>query len=222
MGISDRRPDGDSRPLTPLRLKPGARGIVSLGKALPKIPKGREAFLNVHFRTRAKTSWAPKDHLVAWEQIPLTPAPRPPAKAASLPAEVVETAGTVTFASAAWQLTFDRQIGFLGSLVAEGKEWLHAGPRLQIWRAATDNDGIKLWDSQEGKALRVWRDAGLDKLQLRLETIEVVKTGGKGAPIAVRTVHRGLGTASCGPDTLPQYLLSGREHRFAYRVSILR
>jgi len=34
--------------------------------------------------------------------------------------------------------------------------------------------------------------------------------------------QRGVGTATCGPDTLPQYLLSGREHRFAYRVSILR
>ena len=29
-------------------------------------------------------------------------------------------------------------------------------------------------------------------------------------------VHRGLGTASCGPDTLPQYLLSQPDYRFSF------
>jgi beta-galactosidase len=31
--------------------------------------------------------------------------------------------------------------------------------------------------------------------------------------------HRGLGTASCGPDTLPQYRLGAGEYRFAYRLT---
>ena len=34
--------------------------------------------------------------------------------------------------------------------------------------------------------------------------------------------HRGLGTASCGPDVLPQYRLTAGRHRFAYRLSLLR
>ena len=29
---------------------------------------------------------------------------------------------------------------------------------------------------------------------------------------------RGLGTASCGPDTLPQYRIPAGTHRFAYRL----
>jgi beta-galactosidase len=32
--------------------------------------------------------------------------------------------------------------------------------------------------------------------------------------------HRGLGTASCGPDVLPQYRLSAGRYRFAYRLSV--
>lgn len=32
--------------------------------------------------------------------------------------------------------------------------------------------------------------------------------------------HRGLGTASCGPDTLPQYRLTPGEYRFAYRLAL--
>ena len=34
--------------------------------------------------------------------------------------------------------------------------------------------------------------------------------------------HRGLGTASCGPDVLPQYRIGAGTHRFAYRLTLLR
>jgi len=34
--------------------------------------------------------------------------------------------------------------------------------------------------------------------------------------------HRGLGTASCGPDVLPQYRIQPGAYRFAYRVSCRR
>ena len=33
--------------------------------------------------------------------------------------------------------------------------------------------------------------------------------------------QRGLGTASCGPDTLAQYCLLEKEYRFAYRLALL-
>ena len=33
--------------------------------------------------------------------------------------------------------------------------------------------------------------------------------------------HRGLGTASCGPDVLPQYRLTAGRYRFAYRLSLV-
>ena len=31
--------------------------------------------------------------------------------------------------------------------------------------------------------------------------------------------HRGLGTASCGPDTLERYQLRDHDYRFTYRIS---
>jgi len=40
------------------------------------------------------------------------------------------------------------------------------GPRLQVWRGATDNDGIKGWTGQATKALGRWREAGLPDLVL--------------------------------------------------------
>ncbi len=34
--------------------------------------------------------------------------------------------------------------------------------------------------------------------------------------------QRGLGTGSCGPDTLPRYRIRSGVHRFAYRISGVR
>ena len=34
--------------------------------------------------------------------------------------------------------------------------------------------------------------------------------------VHVDAAHRGLGTASCGPDTLPEYLLGPGEYRWSY------
>ena len=37
--------------------------------------------------------------------------------------------------------------------------------------------------------------------------------------VCVDAAHRGLGTASCGPDVLPRYLLPAGRYDFAYRIS---
>jgi beta-galactosidase len=107
--------------------------------------------------------------------------------------QVERATGQLTLAAAPWKLGFDPKTGFLNSLLAEGKEWIERGPRLQIWRAATDNDGIKLWTGQGTKALGRWREAGLDRLELRLKKIELVRQRGDSIAHAVRTVHSASG-----------------------------
>ena len=36
--------------------------------------------------------------------------------------------------------------------------------------------------------------------------------------IVLDAAHRGLGTASCGPDTLPRYLVRPGVHRWAWSI----
>ncbi len=48
---------------------------------------------------------------------------------------------------------------------------LARGPLLQLWRAAVDNDGLKLWTGQETKPLGRWRKLGLDRLKVRCESL---------------------------------------------------
>jgi beta-galactosidase len=177
--------------LPALAIQPEASGTVSLKRALPKIPTGAEAFLNVRFHTRRESAWATKNHLVAWDQIALSAAPRPPAPARPAKLAVEKTGEWLNLTAGPWRLAFDRQTGFLASLVAQDREWLHSGPRLQVWRAATDNDGIKLWTGQGDKPLGRWREAALDKVQLRLKSLEAVKS--RGVVTGVRTLHQASG-----------------------------
>lgn len=80
---------------------------------------------------------------------------------------------------------FSLDLGAGGGLVLRN----HAGilsahlPHPSIWRAATDNDGIKLWDGQDGKPLGRWLDHGLDAI--RSETQEIrTAAGPDGVPSA--------------------------------------
>ena len=147
-------------------LAPDAHRDVAIG--LGAIPaEARELHLNVSFDLARATSWAGVGHGVAAAQLalptPATKLKRSPKPATALPAVTVdETLGGVGLRAAGVEARFDRATGMLASLRRDGRELLARGPLLQLWRAATDNDGVKLWTGQGGKALGRWQKLGLD------------------------------------------------------------
>jgi beta-galactosidase len=54
--------------------------------------------------------------------------------------------------------------------------------------------------------------------ELAAATHDVDLTPGDLAIIHLDSAHRGLGTASCGPDTLPEYLVGTGEHRWSWSI----
>jgi beta-galactosidase len=160
--------------LPALTVKPGAKLRLSLNI---KPPKDKAAFINFRFTARQAAPWSPKGHLVAWEQIKLgNTAPLPKTR----PQKLTQSGGNLS--AGGWQLRFNEQNGLLESLATNGREWLAAGPHLQIWRAPTDNDGIKLWNGQDNKPLGRWLAHRLDQIQLRLKELTI-------GSASVRTVH---------------------------------
>jgi beta-galactosidase len=95
----------------------------------------------------------------------------------------------------------------------------------------TDTRWVEVRDSGAGKTGPGIRISGepllnfsashftADDLYKAIHTIDLVPRAE--TILNLDLAQRGVGSGSCGPDTLPQYLLSGREHRFAYRISIL-
>jgi beta-galactosidase len=125
--------------------------------ALPAVT--REAWLTVRAVLAADEPWAPAGHEVAWGQLPISPAPSATASPRSFPVagrETIELAPAV----------FDAATGIpsrLGELPLRG-------PRLDLWRAPTDND-----EGHHGpeQLAHVWRAHGLDRLRHRTLSVRL-------------------------------------------------
>ena len=134
---------------------------------------GAEYHLTLSFALASDTLWAPAGHEVAWAQFALpwkSPAAVTIARSAMPKLLIEESANTIAVRGADFSLTFDKVRALLGSwqyqnlpLLADG------GPRLNFWRATTDND--RMGPGEAGK----WRNDGLHWLQHRIDGVQVEK-----------------------------------------------
>jgi len=177
-------------------IRPGLKALATIRTGVETDALG-EWTLNLDFRTK-KATWAlPAGHLVAWDQLPLTKKPagnkvrRPTVSAPS----VASTEAAISVATGSSVFTFSKETGALESIQADQAEILASPLRLNLWRAATDNDGIKLWSGQDGKPLGRWIAAGYHHLRHRLESLSVSKPTGAGATIQMTELLSGEGKA---------------------------
>lgn len=167
---------------------------------LPKLtlPRGAEVHVNFRFHTAAATTWCAAGHEVAWQQLDV------PARAFGQARNVgkktassarPELAATATgWHVVAGNLTFevDRDRGELRNVCRNGSPIITRGPQLNLWRAATDNDGLKLfkelgWGVQ--RALISWTAAGYDRMELTESRVKVAE--GRAA-VAIAIAQRWL------------------------------
>ena len=93
-----------------------------------------------------------------------------------------------------FELGFSEASSRLEGFRCGGDDILVSGPQLQIWRAATDNDGIKGWSGQGNKPLGRWLDAGIPNTVIKPEPIRVSRTESGG--VRVECGHVAACTAS--------------------------
>ncbi len=141
-----------------------------------------ERFVTFRFFLRRATGWAPAGYEVAWEQLALPS--RGPSRVRSVSrAKPVEMRGAITLESAVTHAVVDTATGTLAELAGVGgPNVLQAGPVLQLWRAATDNDGLRLLPDRSRGVLARWLALGLDRIEHRLESIRT-------SPGTVEVVH---------------------------------
>ncbi|HEY2658899.1 MAG TPA: glycoside hydrolase family 2 TIM barrel-domain containing protein [Caulobacteraceae bacterium] len=179
--------------LPPLSTSPGGREIIVIDLPRPTVEPGQQAYLMLRLALAEATAYAPAGHEAAWVQLPVDlpiAAAERPAPHRAYPALVVrETSDAIGVTGQEFEVEFSKSAG-LKSLTWRNHPILIAGPRLQVWRAATDNDGIKGWSGQKRKPLGRWREAGLDALVLAPATLEISRDG-KDVLVAVRQVAAG-------------------------------
>ncbi|MEV4993522.1 glycoside hydrolase family 2 TIM barrel-domain containing protein [Streptomyces niveus] len=159
-------------------------------------PTGAESWLTVRASLAADTAWAPAGHLVAWGQLPVTrPVPAAPAAGATL-----DTTGTAPRLGPGVFDPLTGRLTALGGLPVEG-------PRLDLWRAPTDNDR----GSDDPEETR-WRAAGLHRLQHQLLGTERL-----GGTLVVRTR---VAPPGLGFGMRADYQWSGDAHRLRLRLEV--
>ncbi len=165
--------------LTLPEIPPGGAADVALPYSLPL---SGDAWLNLTWTLAADQPWAARGHEVAWAQfmLPTPPASAPTLKLDTLPTlTVAETGGNWDIIGDDFRLTFSAHRGLLMDWTYQGTPLLASGPRLNIWRAPTDND-VHLAGE--------WRKAGLDRLVSRTDSV----TWERLAPSAVRVEARAV------------------------------
>jgi len=180
-----------------LDLEPGEVRDFVLDLKAPELTTGQECWLMLKFRTRTRLPWAPRGHEVAWEQL-AWPTRAPRRRAASrvrrdTSVEVDQHGDLVTLRSLRTAATFDFAAGELASLRTTGREereLIEAGPRLHLWRAPTDNDGVKTLGWIHGKALERWIDWELEEPDFRLVRARRVRPRDGGAVLSFEHVTR--------------------------------
>ncbi len=152
-----------------------------------------EFLLTVTITYAGETPWAEAGHTVSTGQfeLPDSGEPRMPS-VGSGPLTCETTDGGIVVTGPEFEARFDDTTGVLDTLTYHGKQLLEAGPRVDLWRAPTDNDrGLPLDRtllsrltelSERGATLepgafrtigfeQLWREHGLDSLQFRTDDV---------------------------------------------------
>lgn len=157
-------------------LKIAAQKSEKLKLKLPgvKVNPGEEVFLNFRFTAAAATPWCKAGHEVAWDQVAVPMKAASSAKAARRaaakpePLSLARDGAVVTVENKDLRLVASMEGGIIESFQWRGHELFASGPKLQVWRGPTDNDGIKGRPEEEWRQLSKWRKQGLDKLAVSL------------------------------------------------------
>jgi beta-galactosidase len=170
------------------------------GRAVPEAGVPGEAWLRVSFHARTDSPWAKAGDEVAWQQFKLETKPAARAKVAAPGTgarrrpSFADDGATVKISGANFSATFSRAAGGLTSLQFNGREMLAGnseptgkmpGPRLQLFRAPTDNDkGFGKWLARD------WREAGLNNLVRQVDSFEIVETNSAEIKISATVTSR--------------------------------
>ncbi len=187
--------------LPAIDVPPGESATIEIGYADESALLEPETYVRFSFVTREQTPWCAAGHEVAWEEFPVNRSRRPaPAKSTSPTARTERRGDAIVLRDGPLEVSIPsgdpgaaaRPITEIDRMrvLVDGEEVLRRGPRFNLFRATTDNDGIRGWSGQENKPMGQWLAAGYDRLRVIGRTIgDSDSTGGRTTPAVVEAVE---------------------------------
>jgi beta-galactosidase len=184
--------------LEKLDIDPGKKKKVVIPLKQPKIAVGQECFLNLKFETVRDESWAEKGYEIAWEQFPMpdnwAKIEKPvtaPIKAIHEDLKVKEDSRRVVIEGGDLRCVIQKRSGRMTTLSLGDNTIVRSGIELNLWRAPTDNDGIKSWGDQVHKPLGRWLSWGLNELERVIEKVQTIQRRDRSVSVSITTSTMG-------------------------------
>jgi len=134
---------------------------------LPEMSRPGEYYLTVGFRLPEATRWAPKGHVVAWDQLLVKKVVATPGPAPELPPlELKQNAVAIEVTGKGFALSIEKSTGAILSYRAHDRAMLHGRLVPSFWKAPNDNQ----FRNQYLNRLGPWRNAAENR---RIESAEV-------------------------------------------------
>ncbi|MBN2046695.1 MAG: DUF4981 domain-containing protein [Anaerolineaceae bacterium] len=175
---------------------------ISLPVMVPTVREGTEAHLTVRFEQTIDTPWCEAGHELAWDQFELPVNTIPDTREETVikhacceeeeqakhdceckgdqtccceEARIEEDDKTIFVKVGSLKATFDKTNGTLSKLALRHTDLITAETAPWIWRAPTDNDGIKQMKQERWNRhqfLSHWVEAGYDQMEWRTDLVE--------------------------------------------------
>lgn len=165
-------------------IAPGATRTLTVARPGLTLAAGSELALRLVYELKRAQGWADASHQVGFDEWVIE---RKRSRKARVRGEVGVIGTEVVAADS--RITFDSTTGEMMQWQVAGTHLLRDSPRLNLWRAPTDNDGIKL-RRPSGGVLQTWLDWQLPSV--RGEVLGTTRTRGKGRFMVTRRIEHRL------------------------------
>ena len=147
----------DSGRLPRLDINPGEERLVRIPGRVPPHALDKVTHINVHFYDTRDSDLIGKDYhaAVCQVELPVIRAPRL-VQAATDDQVQCEQGKRMVLTNSNSELRFDQEAGLIESWSVDGVQLLQASAKTDIWRAATDNDGLKLREHTRDDPKDAW------------------------------------------------------------------
>lgn len=154
---------------------PQKSAIINNPVNIAELHQSHEWLLNVSLQTTQDKLWASKGHAISEEQLVLTSfdfaGDTNELTPYFIPKQSKEE--TITIADDNYSVEFEPQNGILKNYKYKGQLLFEQGPKLNFWRAATDNDSGNRLMKNPNRFASQWYKAGLDDLKHELSALKI-------------------------------------------------
>ena len=168
--VSENGTPVQSGTLAPLNISARSSETVAVPFRLPKHPRpGAEYFLNLTFSLGCDLSWARAGHEIAWAQfaLPVKAAAKPVVISRPAAVEMDEDAQSFLIGADESFFAVSKTTGIITDWTLDDVPLMERGPRFNLFRAPTDNDGGRA----NGHA-KDWLEAYYHAMQHVVESVE--------------------------------------------------